>query len=39
LYALDNKLNLKAGASKREVEQAMQNHILGKAEIMGKHSR
>jgi len=39
LYALDNKLNLKAGTSKREVEQAMQNHILGKAEIMGKYSR
>ena len=39
LYALDNKLNLKAGASKQEVEQAMQNHILGKAEVMGKYGR
>jgi Raf kinase inhibitor-like YbhB/YbcL family protein len=39
LYALDNKLNLKAGASKQEVEQAIQNHILGKAESMGKYGR
>ena len=39
LYALDNKLNLKAGASKQEVEQAMQNHILGKTEVMGKYGR
>jgi len=39
LYALDTKLDLKAGASKQEVEQAMQNHILGKAELMGKYGR
>jgi len=39
LYALDSKLNLKAGASKQEVEQAMQNHILGKTELMGKYGR
>ena len=39
LYALDNKLNLKAGASKQDVEQAIQNHILGKAEAMGKYGR
>jgi len=39
LYALDTKLNLKAGASKQEVEQSMQNHILGKVELMGKYGR
>jgi Raf kinase inhibitor-like YbhB/YbcL family protein len=39
LYALNTKLNLKAGASKQEVERAMQNHILGKAELMGKYGR
>ena len=39
LYALDSTLNLKAGASKQEVEQAMQNHILGKTELMGKYGR
>ena len=39
LYALDTKINLKAGASKQDVEQAMQNHILGRAELMGKYGR
>lgn len=39
LYALDRPLNLKAGASKKEVEQAMQGHILGQAEWMGKYGR
>ena len=39
LYALDKKLNLNPGASKQEVEQAMQGHILGKAELMGKYQR
>jgi Raf kinase inhibitor-like YbhB/YbcL family protein len=39
LYALDQMLNLKPGASKGEVEQAMQGHILGKAELMGKYGR
>jgi Raf kinase inhibitor-like YbhB/YbcL family protein len=39
LYALDSKLNLKPGASKQEVEQAMQGHILAQAELMGKYQR
>jgi Raf kinase inhibitor-like YbhB/YbcL family protein len=39
LYALDSKLNLKPGANKQEVEQAMQGHILGQAELMGKYQR
>jgi Raf kinase inhibitor-like YbhB/YbcL family protein len=39
LYALDRKLGLKAGASKREVEKAMDGHILGKAEYVGKYGR
>src|SRR6266568_4668475 len=29
--------SISAGTSKREVGLAMQNHILGKAEIMGKY--
>ena len=39
LYALDSKLKLKPGASKPEVEQAMQSHILGKAEWVGRYKR
>ena len=39
LYALDKKLDLKAGATKREVEQAMKGHVLAKAEIMGRYGR
>jgi Raf kinase inhibitor-like YbhB/YbcL family protein len=39
IYALNGKLNLKPGASKQEVEQAMEGRILGKAEWMGKYRR
>jgi Raf kinase inhibitor-like YbhB/YbcL family protein len=36
LYALDHKLSLKAGAEKPELERAMKNRVLAKAEIVGK---
>jgi len=39
LYALDTTLDLKAGASKREVERAMQGHILAQAELLGTYTR
>lgn len=39
VYALDNKLNLQEGASKSQVEKAMENHILDKAELIGLYSR
>jgi hypothetical protein len=39
LYALDSKLNLKPGATKKAVEQAMQGHILAQAEVMGRFKR
>ena len=39
LYALSSKLNLKPGASKQEVEQAMQGLTLGMAEWTGKYRR
>ncbi len=39
LYALDKMLSLKPGASKQEVESAMEGHTLGKAEWMGKYRR
>ena len=39
LYALDTTLNLKPGATKADVERAMQGHILGQGEWMGKYGR
>lgn len=39
LYALDTELPLKSGASKAEVEKAMEGHIVGQAQLMGTYSR
>lgn len=39
LYALDKMLDLKPGSTKQEVEEAMQGHILGQVEWMGKYRR
>lgn len=39
LYALDAKLDLKPGATKSELEQAMKGHVIGQAELMGKYGR
>ncbi|HSF79947.1 MAG TPA: YbhB/YbcL family Raf kinase inhibitor-like protein [Anaerolineales bacterium] len=39
LYALDVELGLRAGASKKEVEKAIQNHILAQVQITGTYSR
>ena len=39
LYALDKQLDLKPGATKRTVEQAMENHILAHCELMGTYKR
>ncbi len=39
LYALDTPLNLKAGATKRDLERAMRGHILAQAELMGRYKR
>jgi len=39
LFALDGKLDLKAGVSKRELEDAMKSHILAQAESMGRFKR
>jgi Raf kinase inhibitor-like YbhB/YbcL family protein len=38
LYALDTKLNLKPAATKKEVEHAMQGHILARGEYIGRYS-
>jgi Raf kinase inhibitor-like YbhB/YbcL family protein len=39
LYALDKKLNLNPGASKQQVERALEGHTLGKAEWVGRYQR
>jgi len=39
LYALDAPLKLQAGATKRDVEAAMQGHVLGTAQLMGTYAR
>ena len=39
LYALDAKLNLMPGATKKDVERAMQGHILAQGEYIGRFSR
>jgi Raf kinase inhibitor-like YbhB/YbcL family protein len=39
LYALDAPLGLKAGATKQEVERAMQGHVLATAQVMGTYAR
>ena len=36
LYALDTKLNLPAGASKKKVMNAIKGHILASGELVGK---
>lgn len=39
LYALDSELSLPPGASKEEVLGAMEGHVLGRAELMGRYER
>ena len=39
LYALDTQLGLKPGATKREVEHAMEKHILAEDQLMGLYKR
>lgn len=39
LYALDTELNLPKGSTKRDLERAIEGHILAKAELMGTYKR
>jgi Raf kinase inhibitor-like YbhB/YbcL family protein len=39
LYALDSTLDLKPGATKKDLEQAMKGHILAQAQLMAKYQR
>jgi hypothetical protein len=39
LYALDTELNLKTGATKGDLVEAMQGHILAEAQLVGTYKR
>ena len=39
IFALDEKLNLKAGAKRKELDKAMTGHIRARGELMGKFTR
>jgi Raf kinase inhibitor-like YbhB/YbcL family protein len=39
IYALDGDLSLKAGATKAEVEKAMEGHIVSQGQLMGTYRR
>lgn len=39
MYALDQEVNLRPGASKSDLESAMKGHILAQTELMGKYKR
>jgi Raf kinase inhibitor-like YbhB/YbcL family protein len=39
LYALDAMLDLKPGATKKDVEHAMEKHVLAEARLMGTYQR
>lgn len=39
LYALDTLLDLKAGATRSEVQAAMKSHVVGEAQLMGRFKR
>lgn len=39
LYALNAKLDLTAGANRKELEKAMKGHVLAEGELMGMYGR
>lgn len=39
IYALDTALNLKDGVTKKEIEKAIQSHILDQAELIGLYKK
>ncbi len=39
LYALDKMLDLHVGATKHEVERAMQGHIIAQCQLMGRYEK
>jgi Raf kinase inhibitor-like YbhB/YbcL family protein len=39
IYAVDSELPLKAGATKADLEKAMQDHVVAQGQLMGTYSR
>lgn len=39
IYALDTRLDLPSGASKRDIERSMVDHIIAKGELIGLYKR
>lgn len=39
LYALDAELDLAEGSGKKDLENAMQGHVIGQAQLMGKYQK
>lgn len=39
IYALDKKLDLRVGATKKELLEMMQGHVLGEGQLMGRYRR
>ena len=39
LYALDTKLDLKSGLTKKDILKAMDGHVIGEGELMGTYQR
>jgi hypothetical protein len=39
VFALDNKLDLESGASRKEFESAMSGHVIDQGELIGLYQR
>lgn len=39
VFALDQQLTLRAGAKRKELDEAMKGHVIGQGESMGRYSR
>ena len=39
VYALDRKLDLKSGATRRDLDKALAGHTIGQGELMGRYGR
>jgi Raf kinase inhibitor-like YbhB/YbcL family protein len=39
IYALDQTLNLRAGAKRKELEKEMSGHVIAQGQLMGRYTR